>query len=31
MMEMIADIPLRYDTSGELAEYSKMYVGWFTT
>lgn len=28
MMEMIADIPLRYDTSGELAEYSKMYVGW---
>lgn len=28
MMEMIADIPLRYDTSGELAEYIKTYVGW---
>ncbi|MGH2398646.1 MAG: hypothetical protein ACRDF6_02285 [bacterium] len=27
MLEMIADIPLRYDKTGELAGYGKMWLG----
>lgn len=28
MMSMVADIPLRYDRTGSLAQYNKMAVGW---